>query len=175
MEKDLSPADEPGYIYTFEIRGLSFQILKLLFKFMSSLLTLVSDPQCPGFIQLKVGHTVNLVKRLDQWDKQCRSKMQIVRGWWPDTVEDDSNNDGTKGTLLKGNIKPGKPGPLCHRVERLVHMELADLVVHAPYLNPKVDNSGLPSSGMRSPTPKKARMKPCPDCEQLMYFYSVHP
>ncbi|OAX40337.1 hypothetical protein K503DRAFT_687731 [Rhizopogon vinicolor AM-OR11-026] len=145
MEKAASLADVPGYIYTYEIR----------------------DPKRPSVIQLKVGRTVNLAKRLDQWDKQCGSKMQIVRGWWPVTVENDSDDDGTNGSLLKGSLKAGEPGPLCHRVERLVHIELADLVVHMPYLNPKfpkIDNSDLSSSGVGSPTPKKSVMKPCPDC-----------
>ncbi|KAJ8592616.1 hypothetical protein M405DRAFT_732918 [Rhizopogon salebrosus TDB-379] len=144
MEKAASPADVPGYIYTYEIR----------------------DPKRPSVIQLKIGRTVNLVKRLDQWDKQCGSKMQIVRGWWPD-IMDDSDDDGTNGSLLKGSIKAGEPGPLCHRVERLVHIELADLVVHTPYLDPgfpKVDNSDPPSSAVGSSTSKKTAMEPCPDC-----------
>ena len=105
--------------------------------------------------------------------------MQIVRGWWPGTVEDDSDDDGTNGSLLKGSIKAGEPGPLCHRVERLVHIELADLVVHTPYLKPhfpKVDdNSNLSSSGVGSPTPKKAAMKRCPDCEQWVFYHSGDP
>lgn len=140
---------------------------------MSLSMTFVVDQKRPSEIQLKVGRAVNLVKRLDQWDKQCGSKTQIVRGWWPGTVEDDSDDDGTNGSLLKGSIKAGEPGPLCHRVERLVHIELADLVVHTPYLNPKfpkVDNPNMSSSGVGSSTPKKAVMKPCPDCEQSVYL-----
>jgi len=174
MEKSASPADVPGYIYTYEIRGSSLQTFKLLLKFILSSPTFVLDPKRPSVIQLKVGRAVNLVKRLDQWDKQCGSKVQIIRGWWPGTVEDNSDNDGTNGSLLKGNIKAGDRGPLCHRVERLVHIELADLVVHTPYLNPKfpeVDNSDLPSSSVGTPTPKKAVMKPCPDCEPLIYLF----
>ncbi|KAG1736799.1 hypothetical protein EDB19DRAFT_1910132 [Suillus lakei] len=131
MEKAASTSDVPGYIYTYEIR----------------------DPKRPSVIQLKVGRAVNLTKRLDQWGKQCGSKV-IVRGWWPGTVEDDSDDDGTNGSLLTGNIKAGEPGPLCHRVERLVHIELADLVVHTPYLDskfPKVDNSDTSPSTSGSP------------------------
>lgn len=143
MEKAASTSDVPGYIYTYEIR----------------------DPKRLNIIQLKVGRAVNLTKRLDQWGKQCGSKVPIVRGWWPGTVEDESGDDGTNGSLLTGNIKAGEPGPLCHRVERLVHIELADLVVHTPYLDPKfpkVDNSD--TSPSTSGSPKKATMKPCLDC-----------
>ncbi|KIJ63261.1 hypothetical protein HYDPIDRAFT_92638 [Hydnomerulius pinastri MD-312] len=148
MEKATSSADVPGYIYTFEIR----------------------DPKRPNVTQLKVGRAVNLNKRLDQWDKQCGSKVQIVRGWWPGTVEADGEDNGANGSLLKGNIKAGEAGPFCHRVERLVHIELADLSIHAPYLEPgwpKVNNSDpSPSatSASSSPSPKKAAAKPCPDC-----------
>ena len=124
-----------------------------------------ADPKRSDVIQLKVGRSVNLIKRLDQWGKQCSSGIQIPRGWWPDTVEDD---DGTGGSLLLGNIKPGEPGPFCHRVERLIHIELADLSVHAPYLNPGWPNNTSDPSPGASPasSPRKtAKETTCLDCE----------
>jgi hypothetical protein len=171
MEKATSLADVPGYIYTFEIRGNVVPVLVpheqrawMMFNF--------ADLKRPDVIQLKVGRAVNLVKRLDQWDKQCGSKIQIPRGWWPGTVED---HDGTGGSLLKGNIKAGDPGPFCHRVERLVHIELTDLSLHAPYLNPGwPNNTPDPSSsaGATSP-PKKTAAKEtiCLDCECGLVCY----
>jgi len=124
---------------------------------------------------IKVGRAVKLVKRLDQWSKQCTSKEVILRGWWPGTVEHDEDKGST--SLLKGKVKAGEPGPLCHRLERLIHLELADLVVHAPYLEsgfPKVDtsqsgSSSPPSTPGRSSKPSKAPMpnKPCIDCESF--------
>ncbi|KAH7908590.1 hypothetical protein BJ138DRAFT_1157352 [Hygrophoropsis aurantiaca] len=161
MEKAASASDVPGYIYTFEIR----------------------DTTRPKRIQFKVGRAVNLVKRLDEWAKQCGSKEQVIRGWWPGSVQDgengdsdsgsggggDSNGNAGNGTLLRGHINPGKAGPLCHRVERLVHIELADLAVHAPYLDarfPKIDTN--PSSSQAGASPRKGAtltaVKPCPDC-----------
>ncbi|KAG8217257.1 hypothetical protein J3R82DRAFT_5349 [Butyriboletus roseoflavus] len=140
MEKATSLADVPGYIYTFEIR----------------------DPKRPDVIQLKVGRAVKLNKRFDQWDKQCGSKVQIPRGWWPGTVEDD---DGAGGSLLKGNIKEGAPGPFCHRVERLVHIELKDLSLHAPYLNPAWPNNTFdPATSPRNHRKTTAAEETCLDC-----------
>jgi Meiotically up-regulated gene 113 len=137
----------------------------------------IRDDRAPTEIKIKVGRAVQLVKRLDQWSRQCTSKEVILRGWWPGTVEDD---DGTNGTsLLRGRIIAGEKGPYCHRLERLVHLELADLAVHAPYLEPgfpnvnsKAEESGsssTPSTPGRSPKPSKVRMPsaaPCIDCKE---------
>ncbi|KAF8590465.1 hypothetical protein K439DRAFT_1329947 [Ramaria rubella] len=151
MEKPSSSKDEPGYIYAYEIR----------------------DDRMPDAVKIKVGRAVKLVKRLDQWSKQCTSKEVILRGWWPGTVEDDGDTTGT--SLLRGRIKAGEKGPLCHRLERLVHLELADLAVHAPYLEPGFPEGGPKADASlavspipgRSPKPSKVRMplgKPCMDC-----------
>ncbi|KIJ44199.1 hypothetical protein M422DRAFT_168651, partial [Sphaerobolus stellatus SS14] len=137
----------------------------------------IRDSRSPDEIMIKVGRAVKLVKRLDQWSKQCVSKEVILRGWWPGTVEHD--DDASNTSLLKGKVKAGDPGPLCHRLERLVHLELADLVVHTPYLEPGFSNakvstspsspSSPPSTPGRSPKPGKVRMphKPCPDCGSI--------
>jgi hypothetical protein len=73
------------------------------------------------------------VKRIDQWDKQCGSKEPVLRGWWPGTVEADDSNKGDP-SLMKGRVKAGEKGLWCHRLERLIHLELADLVVSGVYL-----------------------------------------
>ncbi|KAF8520155.1 hypothetical protein BU17DRAFT_46876 [Hysterangium stoloniferum] len=151
MEKPASDKDEAGYIYAFEIRDDS------------------SDE-----IRLKVGRAVKLVKRLDEWAKQCSSKEVILRGWWPGTVEDQDISQGT--SLLRGTVKAGEAGPLCHRLERLVHLELADLAVHAPYLKegfPRVNGeSGAspPSTPTHSPkksSKAKTQIRKCADCGQM--------
>jgi hypothetical protein len=153
MEKPRSQADVSGYIYTFEIR----------------------DPKTPNKVHLKVGRTVNLVKRIDQWGKQCGSKEQVLRGWWPGTVEDDDEDPAVNGSLMKGRVKAGDKGPSCHRLERLVHLELADLAVNAPYLEPgfpktkkkDADASAGSTPSKKppgSPAGKKLLDKPCPDC-----------
>ena len=40
-------------------------------------------------LMLKVGCTKKLIKRLDDWDKQCASKEQMLRGWWPNGTQKD--------------------------------------------------------------------------------------
>ncbi|KAI6042984.1 hypothetical protein EDC04DRAFT_2653847, partial [Pisolithus marmoratus] len=119
------------------------------------------DPSAAHLIQLKVGRTVNLKKRLDQWDKQCGSREQVLRGWWPGTVEPDSDN-GANGSLLRAQMRAGDPGPLCHRLERLVHIELADLSLYAPYLEP----DKFPSTALSA----VKRANRCPDCT----YFSLH-
>lgn len=62
------------------------------------------DNNTPDDVHLKVGRTVNLVKRMDQWAKQCESKEQVLRGFWPGDGSADPSN------LMKGRIKAGNPG-----------------------------------------------------------------
>ncbi|KAF8894506.1 hypothetical protein BD779DRAFT_1501481 [Infundibulicybe gibba] len=144
MEKAHSQSDVPGYIYTFEIR----------------------DPRAVKTIKLKVGRAVNLVKRIDQWGKQCGSKEQVLRGWYPGTVEPGDDGDPS---LMRGRVKAGEKGNWCHRLERLIHIELADLLATGVYLDPAWPNPNpSPSSGVS--TPKKGGLaatgntKPCSDC-----------
>lgn len=117
---------------------------------------------------MKVGRAVNLVKRIDQWGKQCGSKEQTLRGWWPGTVEDD--DDDAHGSLMKGRVKAGAPGAWCHRLERLVHLELADLSLNEPYLDPDFPKVAAKANGNGVGTSKKsataliASRKPCVDC-----------
>ncbi|KAF9244252.1 hypothetical protein BU15DRAFT_42145 [Melanogaster broomeanus] len=146
MEKPPSSADESGYIYAFEIR----------------------DSKRPDVIQIKVGRAGVLNKRLHQWSKACGSQEQILRGWWPRTVE----SDDVTASLITGNIEPGRSGLFSHHVERLVHLELADLSVHLPYLEPdwpnsnKSDESLSAASNVIASRRKTRRVpaKPCIGC-----------
>ncbi|KAF9244259.1 hypothetical protein BU15DRAFT_42400 [Melanogaster broomeanus] len=149
MEKLPTSADEPGYIYAFEIR----------------------DSKRPNVIQIKVGRASVLNKRLHQWSKACGSQEQILRGWWPRTVESDDPD----ASLVTGNIEPGRSGLFSHHVERLVHLELADLSVHAPYLEPgwphldKSDESPSAASIASASCLKKVPSKPCTGCKPFSY------
>jgi len=71
-----------------------------------------TDPDAVETIKLKVGRAVNLVKRMDQWSKQCSSREQIIRGWYPGAVEADEDSK----SLMKGRIKAGVKVAWCHRL-----------------------------------------------------------
>lgn len=108
MEKPRSQSDVHGYIYTFEIRGA----LSAFHSTSNSYGPAAIDSDVAQTIKLKVGRAVNLVKRIDQWGKQCSSKEQIIRGWYPGTVEADADEK----SLMKGRIKAGVKVAWCHRL-----------------------------------------------------------
>jgi len=171
MEKARSPKDVPGYIYTYEIR----------------------DPGSRT-IQLKTGRTTNLGRRLDQWWKQCSSKEQVLRGFYPGGIDPVSGEP----SLLKGRIQGGDKALWCHRLERLIHLELADLCAYEPYLEPgwksfeggdilhnknknkparpnaqtsdsgkKKDTGSISASSSNKPAAAAmGKGKPCPDCKK---------
>lgn len=72
---------------------------------------------------------------------------------------------------MKGLVQAGPKGPWCHRVERLVHIELSDLVEHTPYLE-----DGYPNVSASKEVGKKGGkkdVKRCPDCmcsPLILYF-----
>ncbi|KAJ7063440.1 hypothetical protein C8F01DRAFT_1133034 [Mycena amicta] len=155
MEKVRSPKDVEGYIYTFEIR----------------------DPDSSQ-IQLKTGRTTHLVRRLGQWSKQCSSREHVLRGWYPGGVDPDTGLPAT--SLMKGRVDAGHKGPACHRLERLIHLELADLVAEGQYLKPNwksfkkgqavptapvADVDSAPSTPNKKPAAASLGSGPrCPDC-----------
>ena len=58
-------------------------------------------------------------------------------------------------------VFPGEPFPFVHRLERLVHLELADLADNAPYLLPSFPN--IVWTGFKlGPTTRRRR---CQDCK----------
>ncbi|KAJ7349151.1 hypothetical protein DFH08DRAFT_778108 [Mycena albidolilacea] len=151
MEKARSPKDTEGYIYTFEIR----------------------DPGSTQ-IQLKTGRTTHLVRRLDQWTKQCSSKEHVLRGWFPGGVDPETGLPAT--SLMKGRVAAGSKGASCHRLERLIHLELADLVAEGQYLKsdwksfkkgqqPVIDLVTPPSTPNKKPAAAALGSGPkCADC-----------
>ncbi|KAH9026727.1 hypothetical protein EDB85DRAFT_2074864 [Lactarius pseudohatsudake] len=131
MQNARAPSDVEGYIYAFEILGSKL-------------------------INLKVGRATNLNRRMNQWGKQCGSKEQVLRGFWPGGM-------GKEGVPMKGLVQAGPKGPWCHRLERLVHIELSDLAMFAPYLE-----AGYPNiRAKKTNKGGKRDVKKCPDCSTM--------
>ncbi|KAH8976704.1 hypothetical protein EDB92DRAFT_1938402 [Lactarius akahatsu] len=102
----------------------------------------ILDPNERKLINLKVGKATNLNRRMNQWDRQCGSHEQFLRGFWPGGM-------GNKTVLMKRPVQAGPKGPWCHRLERLAHIELSDLAMFAPYLE-----AGYPSIRAKTKTNK---------------------
>jgi len=138
MERARTQADVDGYIYIFEIREDTTETIKL-----------------------KVGRAVNLVKRIDEWGKQCGSKEQVLRGFYPNP----ENDSDAPPTLMKGRVKAGVKASCCHRLERLIHIELADLVETQVYLEsawPTIDPTSTDIVPRTQASTKK--LERCVDC-----------
>ena len=117
-----------------------------------------ADPDNDDCTPIKVGRATTLNKRMEQWGKQCSSKEQVLRGWWPGGVKSNTR-------VLKGTVEPGVKGKFCHRLERLIHLELADIAQNAQYLDPD-----FPDVIVEDKDLKKSAVK-CADCKLRTSVY----
>jgi hypothetical protein len=130
----------------------------------------------PEKLRIKVGSSITLIERLGQWQRQCRSVLQVLRGHWPARLDDEYY----PSAVMK-LVDPGPKGPFCRRVERLVHLELMDLVVNGQYLHPdftvtETDSCGdlVSSKEWRTTTGKGVlRGQECLDCTFWPYYFCV--
>lgn len=75
------------------------------------------DPNDPDTIMFKLGRTNNLLKRLNTWEKQCKSTKPIFRYYWPGGGgKTDAKEDMIK--FQQGSLKPGPPGRNVKFLER---------------------------------------------------------
>lgn len=110
-------------------------------------------------VYYKVGRTKKLNKRIDEWIKQCGTNELYLRWWHPGPANERDRR------IVRGCVEPGEPGLWCHRLERLVHLELADLALNAPYLDPQFPNTLANTADV-----KTSKKTPCPDCECSMLW-----
>lgn len=97
-------------------------------------------------------------KRLAEWSKQCEGKEQVLRGYHP--CEDDVD----PADLMNGRLAPGPPGAFCFRLERLVHLELADIAHNSQHLLPRFPK--IEFDDVTFNTKEKTKRK-CPDCTSI--------
>ncbi|EJF56433.1 hypothetical protein BD309DRAFT_878036 [Dichomitus squalens] len=108
-------------------------------------------------LDASVGRTNQLNRRYSEHLRNCPSLHPVLLGYYP------PNPDESPEDLAAGRIKPGRMVPYVQRLERLVHLELADVAVNAPYLSPTLPHQ----------TPKGSRMGivpervPCKSCHHV--------
>ncbi|EXJ79651.1 hypothetical protein A1O3_07931 [Capronia epimyces CBS 606.96] len=68
-------------------------------------------------ITLKIGRAANVHRRMAQWTKQCGQNISLIR-YYPYTASSPSSS--------RSNPVPARKVPHVHRVERLIHLELAE-------------------------------------------------
>ena len=147
LSKPISAADEEGFIYMFWLTpeseaskpddDVASTILEsspapashtrrgneALRRYASKRL----KPSQPQTVLLKIGRAANVHRRLSQWAKQCSYNITLIR-YYP-------YNDAQPGKV--GASLPPRKVPHVHRVERLIHIELAEkrVVDHGPCEN----------------------------------------
>jgi len=90
----------------------------------------------PGTIRLKIGRTSNVHRRMNEWTRQCSYDLTLIR-YYPYTSPSVSASSsparmppaGKKKHSAMDALVPGRKVPHVHRVERLIHIELASLRV----------------------------------------------
>jgi hypothetical protein len=91
----------------------------------------------PGSIRLKIGRTSNVHRRLAEWTRQCSYDLTLIR-YYPYTPSSTSSSPARvpasrqragSNASPAASLVPGRKVPHVHRVERLIHLELADLQV----------------------------------------------
>ncbi|EHY56674.1 hypothetical protein HRR83_002238 [Exophiala dermatitidis] len=75
-----------------------------------------AQPVAQRTITLKIGRASNVHRRMSQWTKQCGQNITLIR-FYPYT---GSSGHGRSG------VSPARKVPHVHRVERLIHLELAE-------------------------------------------------
>lgn len=90
----------------------------------------------PGTLRLKIGRTSNVHRRLAEWTWQCSYDLILIR-YYPYTQSSSASfsparqppSHSSRDKAPVASLVPGRKVPHVHRVERLIHLELAGLWV----------------------------------------------
>lgn len=78
-----------------------------------------STPQPKKTVLLKIGRANNVHRRLNEWTRQCSRNLTLVR-FYPYSPSSNSHPQPTPQTPIAQKV------PYVHKVERLIHLELAE-------------------------------------------------
>ncbi|KAK5230993.1 hypothetical protein LTR72_000173 [Exophiala xenobiotica] len=142
LSRPISPADDAGYIYIFwltpesEASKPDDETASSLMDDEDNMYTARAQrtkqalqryasvrhrpqPRDPAHVQrtmmLKIGRAENVHRRMTQWTKQCGQNITLIR-YYPYTT----------GTASNHNHVLGRKVPHVQRIERLIHLELAE-------------------------------------------------
>jgi hypothetical protein len=129
---------------------------------MTSILTkILAEAETEGdgaHVEIKVGRSNDINLRITEWSKQCPSKRPQLLGTYPVKME-DSQAKGGMASVVDVMLKHMN---LSHRLERLVHSELADLVKYEQYLQVGFVTGDLdPPESSSSPNAKREAYIDC--------------
>lgn len=147
LAKPISDHDEPGYIYMFWLTPETSPIptheaTSLLLKAPGSKpptrnrrttdIIRQYDPSSPTNkpnILLKIGRASNVQRRMNQWSRQCNHNLSVLR-FYPYLSSSPSSPSSPPAppSSSPSSDSPRKV-PHAHKVERLIHLELAHLRV----------------------------------------------
>ena len=132
LAKPVSPRDGEGYIYMFWLTPTGAQASSL--QDATTLLSANSptpSPQAcrpsssaPSTILLKIGRASNVQRRMNEWTRQCGHDLSLIR-FYPHVPSSPMPSPSSR------SASSGSPRkvPHAHRVERLIHLELAEMKV----------------------------------------------
>ncbi|KAI4228420.1 MAG: hypothetical protein LQ349_006551, partial [Xanthoria aureola] len=132
LAKPVSSHDEEGYIYIFMLTPggtgsgdasalLSTTPLPTPRQRRSSPTAPLVQTQNDGSILLKIGRASNIQRRMNEWTRQCDHDLSLVR-YYPYIP---STSSRSSPPAVNDSGVPRKV-PHAHKVERLIHIELAD-------------------------------------------------
>ncbi|KAI9826645.1 MAG: hypothetical protein M1832_006241 [Thelocarpon impressellum] len=121
LTTELSSSEEPGYIYIFRHEG-----------------TVAGGATVGMRILLKIGRSTNVQRRLKQWEQRCGRKLILMASFpahTPSSPSSPSSPPVSSSPAARRGVAPKSPHsatdvrpdliPYSHRVERLIHLELA--------------------------------------------------
>lgn len=103
-------SDKEGFIYALEVTGMS-----AIFIFYTTYIFPLPVGNQPGLIEVKVGRTNDVKRRLLEHRRRCPALNYKLLGYYPSTAPSPSS------ALVR----------YCDRLERLVHIELADFAANS--------------------------------------------
>jgi T5orf172 domain len=85
----------------------------------------IASAQDTTTILLKIGRAANVHRRLSQWTKQCGQNITLIRYYPYSPSASNSSSHASPSKPNSNSRVPGRKVPHVHRVERLIHLELA--------------------------------------------------